>query len=647
MKKSFYKVVSMMLAVTLAFGLLTGCSSGKSGGPSKDAQFTWWIDNTDGAGTYYTDYSENMAVQYLNAQYWDTENHTLGTKENGKKLSLSFQVPITGSEADNFSTMIATGEYPDIMSLSYSSQSPQQLYQDGVLMDLTEYVEKYMPNYITVLNENPDLKQFTTVTDADGKDHYYALYAIADGVGEPWQGYMYRRDWVVKYAQPTEYIWDWNSDYVKQNGHPLYTPLAVAQEAGDYTGWTENPVTEFTFSQGDDPNNDWTDNVIFPSGKTEPYTISDWEWMMEGFSKALEEKGFAGDSNAYCLSLYYPGYMATGDLVSSFGGGGPAVYKNDQGKAAFGGTGSAFKTYLECMNNWYNKGWLDKKFETRSSDMFFQINPNGYNQGMVGIWCGGVGILGSSIRSTCTDAEDQKDAFVTGCSFPINDVYGDESNKYKEPDMMYQGGKIGATVGITTAAEGKDLEPLFSMLNYLQSYEGARIVAIGLDKEQYASMEFSPDYYASNGIDCAYTIENRGDGVDTYVQAVDASSELSPAIRGQRLLSRALCGNREKGYLFDRGYAKVTQSAIESWLAYTSTAQVLDYPSLMDDEQSALNSKVGAYIEDYMSMSVPALIKNGLSDWDNYCKKLNKYGPEKITEIYQELFDKYNINLNQ
>ena len=640
MKKLSKRVVCVILVLTMAMSLLTGCSGGNSSKSSDDTNFTWWIDTTDGAGTYYTDYTENMSVQWLNAQYWDTENHALGTQENGTKLNLSFQTPIAGSEADNFSTMLATGEYPEIVSLSYSPQSPVQLYNDGVLMDLTEYVEKYMPNYVALLEANPELKKFTTVTDDAGKTHYYSIYSISDGPGEPWEGYMYRRDWVVKYAEPTDYVWDWESDYVKQNGHPLYTPLSAAQTAGDYTGWKKNEVTEFTFTQGDDPNNDWTDNVVFPSGKTDPYTISDWEWMMEAFTKALQEKGFAGNSNAYPISLYYPGYLATGDLVSSFGSGGPAVYKDKDGKAVFGGTGNTFETYLECMNTWYNNGWLDKSFDTRATDSFFQINANGYNQGMVGIWCGGVGVLGSSIRSTCADSEDQKEAMVYGCSLPINDLYGDDSNKYQVPDMFYQGGRFGGNIGITTAAEGKDLKTLFTMLDYLQTYDGARLVTLGLDKGQYASMTYDPDYYATNGIDCAYTTEDRGDGLKTYVVSVDASSELFAAIKGQRLLSRAMNGNKENGYTFDRGYSNVTQHAVDSWLAYTSTAQVLDYSTLMNDEQSAANSKIGAYIDDYMSMSVPALIKNGLSGWDDYCKKLNKYGPEKQTEIYQELFDR-------
>ena len=49
--------------------------------------------------------------------------------------------------------------------------------------------------------------------------HYYAIYNLRDGVIDPWAGYSYRRDWVVKYAKPTEYVWDWDDADVQKNGH--------------------------------------------------------------------------------------------------------------------------------------------------------------------------------------------------------------------------------------------------------------------------------------------------------------------------------------------------------------------------------------------------------------------------------------------
>lgn len=82
-------------------------------------------------------------------------------------------MPVTGSESDNFNTMIGTGEYPEILDLARSSESPQAMYENGVLMDITEYVEAYMPNYLAILDANPELKPLVQAADEERNPHSY------------------------------------------------------------------------------------------------------------------------------------------------------------------------------------------------------------------------------------------------------------------------------------------------------------------------------------------------------------------------------------------------------------------------------------------------------------------------------------------
>ena len=268
----------------------------------------------------------------------------------------------------------------------------------------------------------------------------------------PWGGYMYRRDWIVDYAQPTSHVWDWDSAYVQENGHPAVTPLEDAIASGNMEGWKENEVTEFTSSEGEDPRNDYTDNVIFPSGTSDPLTISDWEWMMEAFARAIEDKGFSGNTDAYCTTVSYGGFFGTGELVSSFGGGSGIWSKDADQNVYFSGTTDNFRTYLECLNTWYNNGWMDTRFETRASDMFFSINQTGTAQGMVGLFYGTNASLGDTIRVTCADPTDQQRAYVMPCSVPINDVHGTDAQKYVTPDAFYQGTRISGRIGIGSAS---------------------------------------------------------------------------------------------------------------------------------------------------------------------------------------------------
>ena len=638
MKKGWKKLIALGLMLTLAVSLLSGCGSKST---ESAQEFTMWIYNDDGQGVYYSDYAENPVIQWLNAQYWDTENKTLGSKGNGTQITLKFRVPLQGSEAENFNTMIATEDYPELLDLS-SAGTPKSLFEDGVLMEITDWVEGYMPHYLAFLDEHPDLKPLVSSTDEEGKVHYYALYGMNDSIINPWGGYMYRRDWVVKYAEPTEYVWDWENDYVIANGHPEVTPLSAAVEQGNLTGWKENPVKEFTFSQGDDPNNDWTDNVIFPSGMTDPYTISDWEWMFEAFKKAIDERGWADDSSAYCMTLYYLGYLETGDLVSTFGGGGCSWYVDADGNAAFGGTGDTFKTYLECMNTWYNNGWLDKQFETRAANMFYEINPTGTNRGMVGLTYNMTGILGSTIRTTCDNEEDKNDAMFWACSLPINDMYGDVSRQYNIPDMLFQQTLLATPMGFTSKCADRDLSAIFTMYDWFYTYEGGMVISKGLNAEQYASMKFEPDVYAQVGLTSGgYTLTKNDAGQDKISMNYDGgNTSLGGPLKATRLTAYlALNGNAGTDYEIDRGVSAVTAHAYEQWGKYINRAYMLNFNILFTNEEAARYSKTNTYVVDYMGQSVPGMIKNGLSGWDGYCTRLMKYDPNSVTQIYQRVID--------
>ena len=637
--------ISLLLTGTLVLGSLAMSGCGNSSDSGDADTFSWWIVTTDGDGTYYDKYEDHPGVQWLNNQYWDVDNHTLGEEGKGENIKFTFQTPIAGSETDNFNTMIGTGEYTDLVDLSYYTGSIAALAEDGVLMDITEYVEEYMPDYVALLDEHPAWKSQVTTTDADGNVHYYYLPLLNDGPRDPWDGFVYRRDWVVKYAEPTDYVWDWDSAYVQENGHPAVTPLEAAVASGNLEGWKANEVTEFTANPGDDPDNTYTDNVIFPSGTGDPLTISDWEWMFEAFDAALEERGYGDDSDAYCITIPYQGYFEYGDLVSSFGGGNGYYYINDDGEVTFDATSDNFRTYLECMNTWNDKGWLDTQFETRSGDLFYMINQSGFNQGKVGMWEGMVWDTGTKIRTTCMDDSDQQDAFVMGCAFPINDMYGTAEQMYHEPDAFYgeTAGPATGGVGITTKAEDKNLPALFTYLNWCYTREGALLGSMGLSQEQYESMDFDPDNYAEYGFtDGLYHEEDR-DGVTTYVTHIPQNSTLNgnAFITGRLTARLQLTGTGDDlDYDIDNGESEVYQACREAYGSYDSTGNVISYATKLTDDENEQAGDVYTPLKDYMNQVIPRMIKNGVdSEWDEYVKTVDSYDTKSVCEIYQKYVD--------
>ena len=452
---------------------------------------------------------------------------------------------------------------------------------------------------------------------------------------------------MVEYAEPTDYVWDWDSDYVKENGHPEVTPLEKAKEQNNLNGWKQNEVTEFTANQGEDPNNTYTDNVIFPSGTSDPLTISDWEWMFEAFTEAINEKGFADDSNAYAVSMYYPGYITTGDLVSSFGGGGGYWSVDEDNQVYFSGASDNFRTYLDCLHNWYEQGWLDKVFETRTSDAFYMVNMNGTNMGKVGLWYGLTGTIGTTIRVTCEDPTDQQNAFVMACASPINDVYGTADQMYKDPDTFYQGSRVAGGVALTDKCESRseeELVALFTYFNWMFTEDGSDFHTFGLNADQLASANLEDNLYQEYGMDAAYTKTTDENGNVVYTSLIDTSLDGGAFTAGRMAGGLTKTGVGEDiGYSIDRGYSNITEQGTNEWARYESIGAVSTYTDdIMDGEDRDAWDKAYNDIYQWWGTVLPTMIKDGVTDesWNSMVDKLrNDFNIDQVTEIAQKYID--------
>ena len=583
------RIVGAALCGAMATGLLAGCGGG--GGSSSDTSFTMWIYS--GADSqYYTDYKDNPVVQYITSKTWGEED---------KKVDLTFWVPASGTATDSYSTMMGSGDYPDILDTSIAD-APKIMYEEGIIMDLTDYVNEYMPNYKKFLEENPTVALYAT-DYIDGEPRYLRILAGHDDYPYTYCGYQYRRDWIVKYGTNP------------QTGEPF---------SGGYT-------------DPEDPDS-WEDDVVFPSGGTDPVYISDWEWMFEIFEKAYEDLGI---DDSYCISVYYPGYSWTGDLVSCFGGGNFAFYEDADGKVQYGPVQDSARAYLECMNTWYENGWLDPNFNERTSDMFYAIDDSSVRQGKVGMWCGMQAQLGGRM-----DAGDEYTSgiYVAGCALPINDLYGTDACKNVEPDCIMTGtGLNGTGYAITTAAEDKDIATLLTMIDYLYSDEGALMATLGLNPEQME--EIGTTFYSDNGVpDGMYSVKDDG----TYLIA-DAVRQDSGGLRTAGNLDKMPHKNLVKDV--DEGYAETYEHSMELWIKYPNKAQIQGTPvtNNMTQEDISEMDDARARLLEYTDINTVDFIKgvkdiNDDAEWESWCKALAKYDYESVLEIVQPYADEYEIN---
>ncbi len=591
------KTVCMALLLALVLLAVSGCggsepSADSAASAEKTESFSWWIPVSVDS-SYMEKYQDHPGVQYVLSKPYGA---------NGTKLALDFVVPVTGTQQENFNTLLATGDYTDIMNMSYYTGSVVDLYQDGTILDLTEYVEKYMPNYLAYLDANPDMK-LTATTLVDGEAKYLRIYNYLT-VPDTWGGYMYRRDWIVRYGR---------------------NPADGSAFTGGYAKWNED---------GSPDTNSWSDNVVFPSGGASPVYISDWEWMLAIFADAISDQGIA---DGYPMSLYYPGFSETGDLVCAFGGGGAGWYKDPDNQIDFGPTTDSFRVYLECMNKWFANGWIDKAFMEHSTDMFYAIDDAKVRQGKVGLWYGSEAQEMSKM--------DTGDAYTSGlvafaARQPINDLYGSDAEKLKTPYAMYQLGKEATSIAVTDKAAQKDLEALFTFFDYMYSKEGSILFTFGLDAEQVAALP-AGNLYEKNGLtDGLYKTIDTADGVKYMVVSMSSDSMLEEALRPTRLFALDSVDLQAQGE--DIYY---DQFKYQEWLAFENTGWLTSsFTSQLSSEDATAFSKTQTRVREFLAKNVPAFITGAKSpesdaDWESFVKAVGKYAPDKNCAIYQKYLD--------
>lgn len=591
MRKTFKRALGAVLGGAMAVSLLAGCGGGGGVGGDADETYTMWIYSGQDAA-YYLDYEENPALQYALQK-------TYGPDE--KTLAIDFWVPPSGSAADNYSTMIGSGDLPDVIDASIAD-APTVMYETGMIMDLTELIPEYMPNYMKYLEEHPEIAHKAYV-DIDGEEKMLFIRSFEEDYGYNFCGVEYRRDWIAKYGT---------------------NPETGAAFTGEFTDES-------------DPDS-WVDDVVFPSGGSDPIYISDWEWMFEIFDKAMEAEGI---TDGYCLSIYYPGFTWNGNFTSCFGGGSPLWYEDLDGNVMFGADSPQFRAYLECLNTWYSKGWIDQSFNQRTSDAHYSIDDTTTRQGKVGLWVGLESQLGG--RMDVGASEYTEGICSYGAPWPINDVYGDASCQNVEPNAVDHTSLAGTVWYVTSAAEGKDLGTLLSFFDYFYTEEGAVLKTLGLSKEQVE--ETQNQVYLDNGLENgAYSVKEDGTYLLDEMLQKDSGGLAKAAaftmVPGITLVSSV-----------DKGYAENYEHSMSLWTLYPNTTffQGSDVTGYMTEADTKSVTNIQSKILDYMTVNAPNFIMGKTDpyddgDWNDWCTMLGKYGYTKVNDVVQPYADKYEID---
>ncbi|MBN2877060.1 MAG: extracellular solute-binding protein, partial [Bacilli bacterium] len=121
--------------------------------PMESKEFTYWMAFPDSITTLVTNFGETPLAKEL---------------QERTGVAVEYIHPTIGQVKEQFNLMVTSGDLPDIIEYNVLRDypgGPEKAIQDGIIIDLTEYIPKYAPNMMKYYEENPEaLKQAKTDT---------------------------------------------------------------------------------------------------------------------------------------------------------------------------------------------------------------------------------------------------------------------------------------------------------------------------------------------------------------------------------------------------------------------------------------------------------------------------------------------------
>ncbi|MEG1505677.1 MAG: hypothetical protein RR369_05010, partial [Lachnospiraceae bacterium] len=175
-------MVKKMLAMVLMSSMLVvaGAACGE--------KTTYPMDKKNETFSIYGNFSFSSSAASIQENYWHANfGDMVGANIEWKTA------PSGAEEATYYNMMIASGDLPDII-YSYRIAANNETYmEDKVILNLTELLPKYAPNYYAFVTSNPELDKAVK----NDKGQYYAFFHIRDNERDKvWRGPAVRGDWL-------------------------------------------------------------------------------------------------------------------------------------------------------------------------------------------------------------------------------------------------------------------------------------------------------------------------------------------------------------------------------------------------------------------------------------------------------------------
>ena len=197
MRKAVKQATAVVMTAAMAAATLAGCSSSSSAPETTAAQAaTQTAAATEAAGgeteaaetsekpyegvklTWWTKLNANVSTTYPNLG--DTPWAQYVQEKTG--IELEFIHPTVGSEDEEFSIMVASGEYPDIIEHYWTKYpgGPGAAITDGVIINLDDVMANNAPNFMKMMEEYPDVSKMVKTSDGS-----YYCFPFLRGLEQP------------------------------------------------------------------------------------------------------------------------------------------------------------------------------------------------------------------------------------------------------------------------------------------------------------------------------------------------------------------------------------------------------------------------------------------------------------------------------
>lgn len=302
MKKAV-KIFSLVLCIALIASAFAGCGadSGKKTNTGDNTLSYWAV--MDGS-------SMASVSSYADLLFFQKMEERTGVK-------VDFIHPIEGSTGNEaFMTMLSASTLPDVVEYDWSKYEggAQGAIDDGVIIELNDYLEEYAPNYYDYMEGEKgkanDYRYKYEATTADG--NYYGFNCLNIGTARMFSGLYIRSDLLDKWGMDVPVtIDDWTAVFAKAKSEGIEDPFTSTKWAFTVNHMSINFHNAYnvgsSFYIGDD-----SEVVFGPFEKGyKEYITQMAEWVKAGYI----DTGFVTNDDATVK-----GKIANGQSIVSIGG---------------------------------------------------------------------------------------------------------------------------------------------------------------------------------------------------------------------------------------------------------------------------------------------------------------------------------------